>query len=476
MSVDMGKGTVYYMMSRFAFLLSSYAIHITMAYYLKDPRDYGTLGVIISLVTIARVFLSNGLPQATSRFIAQQEENASAILRSSLRIQLFLVAVVLVFYLAGIPLWTYLLNDRTLTRYILCSAPLVPLMATFQIYLSYFNGKRLFGKQAFFSALYSVGRFVFAFVLVLLGMKIFGVLLGFIISLTLALVLSKLSIKTQPESCEFNSRTLVNFAAPIILLSVGISFLLNLDVLLLKHFFPDSDAIGYYTGAMNLGKAPYFIFYAFSVTLLPSLSKALSENNLEKVRGLIERNLSYLLFLSIPSAAIVLATSEKLLDFVYPQPFTEASDALGILIFSMSLLALLFALVSVITASGKPRVSMTIILLCIPIQITSGLYLIPRYGMVGAACSHLLTVCFGTVIATFLVWKYFRTLFDLSRVTKTVVCSFVIYLLLKSFTLYPVGMLPVVYILAFGLFFVIMILIGGVSKNDIAFVKKLFHR
>lgn len=476
MSASMGKGTIYYMLSRFAFLFSSYAIHITMAYYLKDPRDYGTLGVIISMVTIARVLLSNGLPQATSRFIAQQEDCAYTILGKSLRVQIFLTMILLAFYLGGIPFWTYLLNDQSLTRYILFSAPLIPLMATFQIYMSYFNGRRLFGRQAVFTAMYSVGRFVFAFVLVLLGMKIFGVLLGFIISLILALVLSKLSIKAQPESCEFNSRALVNFAAPIILLSVGISFMLNLDILLLKHFFPDSDAIGYYTGAMNLGKAPYFIFYAFSVTLLPSLSKALSENNFEKVRALIERNLSYLLFLSIPSATIVLATSKKLLDFVYPKTFTEASGALGILIFSMSLLALLFALVSVITAKGKPKVSMTIILLCIPIQIVSGLYLIPRYGMVGAACSHLLTVCFGTITAALLVWKYFRTLFDLNRVLKTVVCSFVIYLLLKSFTAYPVKMLPVVYILAFGLFFVIMFLTGGLSKNDVAFVKRMFRR
>jgi O-antigen/teichoic acid export membrane protein len=467
-----GKGTIYNIIARLVFLISGFAIHITMAYYLTDPRDYGTLGVILSMITIAYMFLSAGLPQATSKFIAQEEKHADAILKKALIIQCVFSAIVTAIYIGGIPLWTFLLNDKSLTKYILVSAILIPLWGLLQIYLSYFNGKRLFGLQSFFLGLYSVGRFVIAFVLVLFGMKIFGVLLGFIISVSLTLILTTFSAKMKESDLEYNGRVLINFAIPLILFSIGSSLILNLDILLLKHFFPDSPIIGYYTGAMNLGKAPFSIFYAFSVTVLPTVAKALGDNDFEKARGLVNKNLSYLLFLSIPSATMVLATSEKLLDFVYPSAYTEASRSLGILIFSMSALAVLYSLSSIITAKGKPILSMIIIFLCIPVQVGLSLFLIPRYQMNGAAYSNLLTVSIGVMIASFFVFKYFKTLFDINRIAKTVVSSLIIYYLLTHFNTYPVKMLPLIYGLSFVVFLVIMIIIGGITKSDIAFARR----
>lgn len=464
------------MIARVAFLLSSYAIHITMAYYLADPKDYGTLGVIISLITMARVFLSAGLPQATSRFIAQDEEHADAIFRKALTIQYICAAIVTAFYVGGTPLWTYLLNDKSLTGYIFWSAVLIPLMGVFQIHLSYLNGKRLFGLQAFFIGLYSVGRFVIAFMLVLLGMKILGVILGFIISTFVAMVLVMFSTKRKRDNFEFAGRKLVNFAVPVILFSLGISFLLNLDILLLKHFIPDSPIIGYYAGAMNLGKAPYFIFYAFSVTILPSVAKALSENDIEKARGLVRKNLSNLLLLSIPAGTMVLATSDKLLDFVYPGSFTVASTPLSILIFSMSALAVFYSLTSIITAKGKPVISMIIVLLCIPAQIGLSMYLIPKYQMSGAALSNLFTVLIGVICAGIFVFRYFGTLFDIRRVVKTIFSSFIIYNLLIYFHAFDLRMLPLVYILSFTIFFLIMIVIGGIKKEEIAAVKRFVYK
>jgi O-antigen/teichoic acid export membrane protein len=472
----MGKGTIYHIIARLAFLISSYAIHVSMAYYLSDPRDYGTLGVIISLITIARVFLSTGMPQATSKFIAQDEEHADVILKKALRIQHICAAIVTAFYVGGIPVWTSLLNDKSLAKYIVLSALLIPLMGSLQIYLAYLNGKRLFGYQAFFIGLYSIGRFVIAFLLVLLGFKIFGVLLGFIFSTLIALISIRLYTKIRHDDYEFKGSSLIHFAIPIIPFSIGISLLLDMDILLLKHFFSDSTIIGYYTGAMNLGKAPYLIFYAFSMTILPSVAKALSENDMKKAQGLIKRNLSYLFLLSIPSATMVLATSEKLLEFVYPSVYTEASGPLSILIFSMSALALFHSLASIITAQGRPKTAMFIIILCIPTQIGLSLYLIPEYQMNGAAYSNLITVCLGTIVAGIFVFKYFRVLFDIDRVLKTIFSSLIIYLLLVNFDTYPVQILPLIYGLSFLAFIVLMKIVGGITKDDMDSLKRLVFK
>ena len=59
-----------------------------MVYLLGDPRAYGLLGIMINMTNIARVLVSTGLPQATSKFIADNDEELTyPILRTSMKLQ-----------------------------------------------------------------------------------------------------------------------------------------------------------------------------------------------------------------------------------------------------------------------------------------------------------------------------------------------------------------------------------------------------
>ncbi len=124
---SMGRGTLEQVISRATFVLSGYALHISMAYLLKGPSAYGLLGLMISVTNIARVLLSTGLPQATPKFIAEaDEELAYPILRTSLKLQWIMAAAIIGVYVAGIPLWQDFLNDPTLAPYFCASAPSDP--------------------------------------------------------------------------------------------------------------------------------------------------------------------------------------------------------------------------------------------------------------------------------------------------------------------------------------------------------------
>ncbi len=52
-------------------------------------------------------------------------------------------------------------------------------------------------------------------------------------------------------------------------LAIGQAVLVNLDLLQIKAYFPQSDDVGFYSGMASLSRTPYFLFTAFSVTLLP---------------------------------------------------------------------------------------------------------------------------------------------------------------------------------------------------------------
>ncbi len=307
---SMGRGTLEQVISRATFVLSGYALHISMAYLLKGPSAYGLLGLMISVTNIARVLLSTGLPQATTKFIAEaDEELAYPILRTSLKLQWIMAAVITGVYVAGIPLWQNFLNDHTLAPYLLASAPLIPLMGTHQVLLGYFGGLRRFSAQSWLNTLYSVGRVVFAIAFVLLGFGVGGVLWGFSASLAVALVISWNMVKPRNPGPNPESRRLIAFALPLMILAIGQSLVVNLDVLMLKHFLPGGAEVGFYTGAMNLGSAPYYIFSAFSITMLPLVTTALRDGDKARASRLVARNVSFLIVVVSPIIGIVLAAA-----------------------------------------------------------------------------------------------------------------------------------------------------------------------
>jgi O-antigen/teichoic acid export membrane protein len=466
----MSKGTFYQIIARFSFLLSSYLIHISMAYFLADPKDYGNLGVILSLITVARVFLSTGLPQTASRFIALHEQHEGAIFWKSFQIQAVCSLAILVIYVGGIPLWTSILNDKSLGNYILLSSFLIPGMALFQISLAYLNGKRFFGLQALYIGLYSVTRFILAMFFVLLGMKIMGVLLGLISAVFLNLTIMKFKLKFPKVSGTYDARELVRFSLPIIIFSVGVSLLVNCDILILKHVFPEQPIIGYYTGAMNLGKLPYFVLYAYSVTLLPMVSKALGGQEMKQLKVLIRKNISSLIVISICSTLLVAGTAGTLLDFVYPADYRSAGEALVLLFASMCGLALVHALASLITAKGKPHIAMIIIILCIPVQIGAGLWLAPRFGMIGMAAANLAAVFTGLILAAFFVFHFFGLFVNVRLILKAVISSLVMYFVLISFSGYPVIVLPFIYLAGLSIFIGVMFVLRAFSKDDVAII------
>src|SRR5687767_347161 len=104
------RGAFYIMLSRVAFVLSGYAIHVGMA-HLLTPAEYGSLGVVLGLITLWRVFLSAGVPQTTTRFIAAHQQQTYWIWRRALGVQTVGAVTLWAVYVAGIPLWVRLLSD-----------------------------------------------------------------------------------------------------------------------------------------------------------------------------------------------------------------------------------------------------------------------------------------------------------------------------------------------------------------------------
>ncbi|MCK4734412.1 MAG: polysaccharide biosynthesis C-terminal domain-containing protein, partial [Methanophagales archaeon] len=119
-----------------------------------------------------------------------------------------------------------------------------------------------------------------------------------------------------------------------------------------------------------------------------------------------------------------------------------------------------------ITASGRPRISMLIVLVLVPLSIVFNMFLIPLYHLEGAALATTLTSFLGVCFAAGYVFKRFKTLIDAKSLVKICVASIVIYVIALRLSL-PLIYLPVLYVLLFALYFGILFLMKELSEEDL---------
>ena len=470
----MGKGTLHQMIARVAFIVSGYAINIAMVYLLGNPVSYGLLGIMINVTNIARALLTAGLPQATSKFIAGNDDDLTyPILRTSMKLQWIIAAGIVAIFCLGAPLWANLLNDSTLVPYFWVAAPLIPLMGAFQVLQSYFNGTHRFVTQSWLNILYSITRVAFAIALVLLGTAVYGFLVGFALSIAVSAAVSWHYVRPRTGAANPESGALLAFAAPLMVLAIGQAFLVNLDLLQIKAYFPASDDVGFYSGMASLSRTPFFLFTAFSITLLPVVTSALRSHGRDKAGRAIARSTTFLLITALPVVAIVAAVPSELLDFVFPAAYAVAAGPLVWATVAQTLLALVASFTAAITANGRPYVAMTVWLVCIPVQLVAGALMIPSGGMTGTAMASLAAAGVGLVASGAMTWHYFGTLLDPVPVLKASVAAVVVYLLMSIPETYSLVVLPFACIAGLAVYAGLVLATGAVKRVEVA---ALFRR
>ncbi|MBW1817720.1 MAG: oligosaccharide flippase family protein, partial [Deltaproteobacteria bacterium] len=177
---NVARGMLYNMVSKVSYLLCAYAINIFIGRYL-GPEKYGIFGVVFALTNIAYLFLTSGLPQATSKYVGGDISKATPVMKAALKLQLpwslFLFAL---FFAGAGPISSIILNDSGLAFYIRVAALTIVPLALFNVYQGALLGSAEFGKEAIGLILRSVIRLFSVIVFVLWGFGIKGAIAGYV--------------------------------------------------------------------------------------------------------------------------------------------------------------------------------------------------------------------------------------------------------------------------------------------------------
>ncbi len=390
--------------ARLVFVISGYALHVFTAYYFDDPILYGNLAVALSISAIGLVFIQFGFPQSISKFIADNRDISYDVFLAGKYAYMIFGILILIIYILFIPFWIFVTKDKSFIPIILTSSLLIPIFSYNNSFMSYLNGCQRFKEQSFFVALYPLNRILFSIGFIVLGFKICGVFMGFVTAGIINSIFLYRKINRKSRTRTYPSRPIINFAVPVVFMSIGIALYMNIDMVIVKHFFKESQLVGFYAGSSTISKVPYYIYFAYSMTVIPVVSKYIKESRFDESISTIKKCIFSLGILGCFSCIGVALFSNDILKFIYPEGYSALSNVMTILFFSMFLLSFFQTLGSIFIAMDNVLLVTSLTYVILFLQIVMSIFFIPYFGIIGMAYSNIIPVIIGsTILVIFLV-------------------------------------------------------------------------
>lgn len=259
-------------------------------------------------------------------------------------------------------------------------------------------------------------------------------------------------------------------AWPIFLGTVFVSINSRIDQIILYKYLGDKE-LGAYAAIVKLTESFNFIPMMFMSVVFPVLSNYFysSKSQFNKVYNL---SFKYMSIFIIPIAFGAAILSEQLIMLIYGYKFLYASTAFSVLIWSSVFIFLGVVNANIFNASGLQKHIFYYTMIGGTLNIILNLILIPRYGILGASISTVISYGINPTILIQLYIKQTRdiTMAYIKSTIKPIISSIPMAIFLS------VSMINNLYILIFGsviIYLSFLVIVKGFDNEDLKYFKSV---
>ncbi|WP_225335208.1 oligosaccharide flippase family protein [Halomicrobium urmianum] len=359
---------------------------------------YGDYAFILSVLGITMILVNTGIFDGVRKYMAEdrgEKDWKERVFGFYSRIAVILAAIASIGYglLSQSPLISTIFGDE-FRVYLYLLAGLIIARQMYSLARGGLMGIGLESRSEPLAILKKVLFGVFGISLAYLGYGVTAVLLGHIIASSIVafvalLILSKrldLSKAFTHIPSTFPRRELFEYNGMSVVLILLTASLYHTDILLLRSL-SGSQQTGYYKAALVVAEFLWFAPNALQTVLLHSSSELWSAGRTDRISKLVSRTVRYNFSLSLLLGLGLAALAHDFIPIYFGSEFESAIKPLLILLpgaFGFALSRPIFAvgqgkgdLGRLIAATGTAAV----------LNLILNLFLIPRYGMIGAAAA-----------------------------------------------------------------------------------------
>jgi O-antigen/teichoic acid export membrane protein len=382
-------------------VVDAFFIGIWIANYL-GPTNYGVLSYAESFVFLFTAIAGLGLDQIVVKALVKTPEKRDTILGSALILRLIGFLVMLTFI---IPL-VLLRGENTTTVYLIGILSLSVAFQSFKIIDFYFQSEVKSKYTAICNIIVVSLMTVFKVLLILNGFSVvwfaLAILLEWILlSISYLIIYRGQQLKiTQWSFNKIIALKLFKKGKLLILGSIAAALYMKIDQVMIKEFLGEYE-VGIYSVAVKLTSIWLFVTVAVTQSVFPSLVALRKTDRFAFIRRLQKL---YDLLMKIAFAACIGFTffGQDIVDLFFGVEYKESGAITIIYIWSIVFVFLSNASWGYYLNEGLEKLASTRLVIGAVINISLNIYLIPIYGLYGAAyatlCSYFVSGYFINLI------------------------------------------------------------------------------
>jgi O-antigen/teichoic acid export membrane protein len=426
-----GRGTIYITASKLWFLVSGAGIYLALP-RLITKEEFGVYQVVTGIISIINAVIVTGTSQTVSKYISQDESKADSVKSKALRMQLAVGGGAAFVFAALAPVIAAYLNDPGLTNYLRLASLITLAYSFYSVYVGYFNGQKKFLAQAALDITYSTLKLGLITLLVWAGFGVAGGIGGFALAAFCILAISAVVARRGERKGDVRLRDLVGFQAYLLLFTLVLNLLQKMDLILIKALSsPDaqtaSDNAGSYGAAVYIANITYQVIISAAFVIFPLVSQSTFANDRRRTQVYVSNTIRYTLMIMAALATLFSANAGGLMKVIYPAAYQSGSAALSIVAFGMLFFGLLYVITTIITASGRPAVSLMTGTATLAASLGLNALLIPRYGIEGSAVATTVSMMIGVSIGAIYLLRRFGSLMPGLSFMRIALCAGALY-------------------------------------------------
>ncbi|WP_282075706.1 flippase [Maribacter aquivivus] len=409
-------------------IIAALVISVWVARYL-GPDDFGTLNYAQSLVGLLTAISTLGLNGILVREILQNKVNSNKLIGTVFILQTIGSVIIML----SIFLFIYFTKTAEITSKILIIFGAITFLQSFNVIESFFQSKVL-SKYTVKSSVISL--IISSILKILLIVYKFPLIYFAIVMFieNLVLVFGYVYYYNKKNDVNFNfsfsiklAKSLLKDSWPLILSSIVVSIYMKIDQVMIKEMI-SSKAVGFYSAAVRLSEAWYFVPTVIGSSLFPAIMNA--KKNSTKVYYERLQNLYDLMFLlAIVIAIPISLVSKPLVQFLYGTEYIQSSEILTIHIWTGIFVFLGVSRSGWIIAENLQKFSTIYLSIGMITNVSLNYIFINNYGITGAAYATLISQSVSVLFAP-LIFKETRISFTM--MFKSMTLSTIIKKILKK--------------------------------------------
>ena len=395
------RGSTLLLVGRIVSLGINFLVQVLTVRYLTKS-DYGAFAYALGIVSMSSSILLFGLDKAVSRFIPIYQEHrdydkmfGAIVLATGTILGLGLSLAVLLFGVQGV-LAGRMIKDPLALALLL----IMILLAPAQSYDSLFQGLlAIFASpKAIFFRRYVLGpglKLAAVLVVMITASDVYTLAYGYLIGGLLGIVVYVVMIVQvwhrqgmlrffKLKLWQLPFREIFGFGVPLLTTDVVLILRSSL-VLVMLEYFQSTIEVAEFRAVMPVAKLNLVVLQSFSFLFLPLAARMFARNDNKGINDLYWQTTLWITVMTFPVFALTFSLAQPLTLLLFGDRYVQSAVLLALLSFGYYVNAALGFNSHTLRVYGKVRYIVVIDALSAVIGLGINLWLIPRYGALGAA-------------------------------------------------------------------------------------------